>query len=269
MSRFLRFVVEQTLAGRGEEMKESLVGIDVFDRAADYDPRIDPIVRVEARRLRKKLQQYYAGTGASDAVHIELPKGTYVPLFHFADERTAPPQEPAAKPRILVLPLANLDDSGETNYFSDGLTQELIHALTRLPGLQVVAWNTAARLRGMSGAEPIRQVEATAMLEGSVRRAGGRVRISVQLVDAASSLYLWSGAYERALDDLFAIQREIARSIATALRVQLTTRETAKRYKADAYDLYLRGRYEWFRRTPEALRHSIGLFEGAIRADEQ
>src|SRR5262245_30483712 len=79
LCRFLRFSVEQLLAGTGEQVKEQLIGIEVFDRAPDYDPRIDPIVRVEARRLRSKLMAFYASLGATDPVRIEFPKGTYVP----------------------------------------------------------------------------------------------------------------------------------------------------------------------------------------------
>src|SRR5688572_14132707 len=78
LSRFLRFVVERTLAGEGDQLKEYLIGTEVFDRAADYDPRLDSIVRVEARRLRAKLQEYYAGPGRDDSVTISVDKGSYV-----------------------------------------------------------------------------------------------------------------------------------------------------------------------------------------------
>ena len=85
MSRFLKFVVEQTLAGEGERLKEYVIGVEVFDRDADYDPRLDAIVRVEAARLRTKLAEYYAGDGRSDAVVLSLPKGGYAPVATPAD----------------------------------------------------------------------------------------------------------------------------------------------------------------------------------------
>ncbi|MBI4876518.1 MAG: hypothetical protein HY822_17925, partial [Acidobacteria bacterium] len=95
---FLRYVVEQALAGDGSRLKETVVGVEVFQRPADYDPRIDPIVRVEARRLRSRLAEYYEGPGADDAIRIDLPKGTYAPVF---TARAAKP--PAAKSRRRLL----------------------------------------------------------------------------------------------------------------------------------------------------------------------
>ena len=91
MSRFLKFVVERTLAGEGERLKEYVIGVEVFDRDADYDPRLDAIVRVEAARLRTKLAEYYAGEGRGDAVVLSLPKGGYVPLIMPANPPSAAP----------------------------------------------------------------------------------------------------------------------------------------------------------------------------------
>src|SRR3954453_8319655 len=81
MSRFLQFTVEQTLLNRGSELKEYLIGVEVFDRSGNYDPRLDPVVRVEARRLRAKLDSYYEGDGKNDSLLIQFPKGRYVPVF--------------------------------------------------------------------------------------------------------------------------------------------------------------------------------------------
>src|SRR5690242_6062024 len=83
LSRFLRYVVEETAAGRGGAIKEYTLGLNVFDRGDEFNPRLDPIVRVQARNLRARLDKYYAGQGAEDPIRIELPKGTYVPVFHF------------------------------------------------------------------------------------------------------------------------------------------------------------------------------------------
>ena len=143
MARFLRFAVEETLQGNGARLKEIVIGAEVFDRGAVYDPRLDPIVRAEARRLRSKLRAYYEGEGKDDELTIEFPKGTCQPVFK--------PRSPAATARvarpattaIVILPFANLDPEPEQQYFSDGLTEELIHALTRIPELRVIAWNTA------------------------------------------------------------------------------------------------------------------------------
>src|SRR4051812_14544902 len=82
LSRFLRYIVEETLAGRSAEIREYTSGVHVFDRGEDFNPRLDPIVRVQARNLRSRMAKYYEGPGVEDPIRIELPKGTYVPIFH-------------------------------------------------------------------------------------------------------------------------------------------------------------------------------------------
>ena len=105
LCRFLRYIVEETLAGRASEIKEHPLGIRVFDRGDEFNPRLDPIVRVQARNLRSRMAKYYAGPGASDPIRIELPKGTYVPVFHHLDAQhlSAPPvvaQRWVPRPRL-------------------------------------------------------------------------------------------------------------------------------------------------------------------------
>src|SRR3954451_10772394 len=113
MVRFLQFAVEETLVGNASRLKENVIGIHVFDRPADYDPRIDPIVRVEARRLRLKLREYYERDGRTDDLIFELPKGRYSPVFRSRSAATTPPEQ--AKPNatldnsIAVLPFTNLN----------------------------------------------------------------------------------------------------------------------------------------------------------------
>jgi hypothetical protein len=164
LSRFLRFVVEQHLEGRDEELKESLIGIKVFDRAPGYDPKKDPIVRTEASRLRSRLSEYYLGEGKVDPLVIELPKGGYVPLFRsLKDDHSEPSTRQFSNARTLaagiaavlviaaalgwwrlhssepiaiaVLPLENLSHDPVNDYFADGLTDELIRNLSLIEGL--------------------------------------------------------------------------------------------------------------------------------------
>ena len=97
MSRFLRFTVERALDGKSEQLKEYVLGVEVFDRGASYDPRVDPIVRVEARRLRSKLQKYYESEGLGDEVVIDLPKGNYAPIFLTKGASTEPPRRPRCR----------------------------------------------------------------------------------------------------------------------------------------------------------------------------
>jgi serine/threonine-protein kinase len=210
-SRFMKFVVEATLAGRGGGLKEYVLGVEVFDRAASFDPRIDTIVRVEAVKLRKRVQAYYRGSGRKDPVIIELPKGGYVPQFRVRSSRT-PRKHPSApqtlKPAqpisnntlpqvrvesntVAVLPFANLSSSSDNDYFTDGLTEELIHALTRLRGMSVLAWNSAARMRniGHDFREVRRQLRVAHVLTGSARISGPSLRVRAQLVDTATGAY--------------------------------------------------------------------------------
>jgi len=274
MARFLRLATERTLEGKADELKEYLIGVEVFDRHASYDPRVDPIVRVEARRLRAKLKQYYEGDGRHDAVLIEFATGSYVPRFSMREAARAAPAPaaqavPASITTTAVLPFANLSPDAGNEYFSDGLTEELIHALTKVPGLRVVAWNTAAQMRDRSeDLMAIRQrLKAGTVLTGSVRIAGCRLRVRAQLIDTSSGLYLWSETFDREMQEVFAIQEEIAGAIVRTLRLQLGTPAARGRSTVSSYDWYLKGRYMMHRRNPEDLRRSISHFENAIAAD--
>jgi TolB-like protein len=283
LCRFLRFSVEESLTGNGGRLKEQIVGTEVFDRKLDYDPRIDPIVRVEARRLRAKLKAYYTSTGRGDTIMIGLPKGAYLPFFKMRAAAAQGSQTSllassgsALAPRksIAVLPFANMTKGADDDYFSDGLTEELIHLLTRIPTLRVVAWSSTSKLRGREAdlAGIRRQLRVGSVLRGSVRRTPERVRVTVQLIDSASGDYLWSETYDRGLENVFEMQGEIARAMVQALRLKLTglpQTETSRRAPTVAcYNLCLQGRFHANKRTAEGLRKSVERFEEAILADE-
>jgi TolB-like protein/Flp pilus assembly protein TadD len=285
MARFLRFTVEETLEGRGGDLKEYSIGVEVFDRKRAYDPRVDPIVRVEARRLRSKLKAFYDGDGKADPVVIEYATGTYAPRFHLPEAGRASQlatirvQEPgvlqeADATTTAVLPFVNLSPNPESEYFSDGLTEELIHALTKVPGLRVVAWTSAAQLRNrQQDISAVRkELRVATVLTGSVRIGGTGLRVRAQLIDTETGVYLWSETYDRQMQDVFAIQEEIAIAIVRTLRLQLAPdREPAvagrARTSITAYNWYLKGRYAWRLRTTEGLRESVACFEAAIAAD--
>jgi serine/threonine-protein kinase len=275
LARFLTFTVEQTLEGRGEDLKEFVIGVEVFDKTEKYDPRMDPIVRVEARRLREKLRKYYETDGLEDPILIEFPTGSYAPLVQTREASSASgPTRSAVENAIAVLPFVNLSSEQENEYFSDGLTEELINALTKVEGLRVVAWSSAFQLKGKT--RDIRriaeQLRVRTVLEGSVRRTADRLRITAQLVDAATGQYLWSETYERPVRDIFAIEDEISSSIVGALRIKLTGpagRSLITRYTENlqAYHLYLKGRFYWNKRKEEDFYKALGFFEQAIEID--
>jgi serine/threonine protein kinase/tetratricopeptide (TPR) repeat protein len=187
---------------------------------------------------------------------------------------------PAQLPRVVVpsartiavLPFANVSADPENEYFSDGLTEELIHELGRVRGLQVVAWNSVAKLKGRTNDVQAAGAElgATTLLTGSVRRAGDRVRIVAKLVETVSGYLLWSETYDRKLEDLFAIQEDIARAIVGTLAETLQLSQVVGSRPSgsqEAHNLYLKGRYFLNTRTKEGLEKSVGLFEQAIAAD--
>jgi serine/threonine-protein kinase len=298
---FLRFLVERTQAGEAAQLKESVVGVEVFGRPPGYDPRTDPIVRVEARRLRQRLAAYYAGPGASDPVRIELPKGTYVPTFIgsaaqrrrswgtaiaiglpvlaavaalFLVPRFWRPPLPQAEPTVAVLPFANVGNDPQNDYFSDGLTEELIDTLAQLDGVQVVGRGASFQFKGkqVDSREAGRRLSASNIVEGSVRRAGDRLRVTAQLVDAGTGYSLWSGAFDRDARDIFAIQSEIATAIANALKLKLSVLRgpaLSRRYteNLEAYNLYLQAKYQWNRYTKDGLERALEYCDRALAAD--
>ncbi len=275
MSRFLRLAVTETLAGRTDRLKEYVIGVEVFDRPVSFDPAADPIVRVEARRLRTKLEKYYRSEGRHDDVIIELPKGGYVPVFRMRQQADTPEPAAGSPHTIAVLPLANLSETADP-YFTDGLTWELIHRLTRIEGLAVVALHSASQV----AAEPFdskaiaARLNVRSILRCAVRRSAERLRVMAQLVDATSGLYLWSETFDREAADVFAIQEDIANAIVATLRLRLTgpaktAEPTASKYRLEAYDTYLRARSEWNKRTSIALRNSVEMYRHAIAIDDR
>jgi len=269
LSRFLEFTVEQTLAGRAEQLKEYPIAVEVFGRKDSFDPRIDAIVRVQAVSLRSRLNDYYARQGASDPILIEYAKGGYAPAMR--DRAAAEPGVAcAAQASIAVLPFINLSPDPENEYFSDGLTEELISALSNVKGLRVVARTSVFQFKGK--AEDVRkigaQLNARMVLEGSVRKSGDHLRISAQLIDVASGYHTWARMYRIEMKDLFAVQEEIAGAIVTTLSERVGRTVSRPTKSLDAYHAYLKGRFYLNKWTEHGFRKSIDFFEAAIQEDE-
>jgi len=175
-------------------------------------------------------------------------------------------------PSIAVLPFANLSADKENEYFSDGLAEDIIDALTQVPGLRVMARTSAFSFRGRE--QDVREIGARLnvehILEGSVRRAGNRLRVTAQLVKASDGYHLWSQRFDREMTDVFAIQDEISQAIVEKLRVRLAgDRPHVKRHteNMEAYHLFLRGRHSVLRMTPESLVKGREYLEQAIAID--
>jgi serine/threonine-protein kinase len=179
---------------------------------------------------------------------------------------------PESLPSIAVLPFANLSADKENEYFSDGLADDIIDALTKLPGLRVIARTSAFafRDRNIRVSEIGSKLKVATVLEGSVRRTGSRIRVSAQLIKTADQSHLWSEHYDREITDVFAIQDEISQAIVEKLRVQLATDRPLIKRRTDnleAYNLFLRGRHCIFRLTPESLAKGKEYLEQAIALD--
>ena len=187
----------------------------------------------------------------------------------------AAPRRAGQKIRSLaVLPLENLSGETERDYFADGMTEALITDLAKIKALKVISRTSIMQYKGVRKPLPqiARELNVDAIVEGSVLRSGDRVRITAQLIHAGTDQHLWAESYERDLRDVLSLQNEVARKIASEVRVKLTPQEAARLGKArtvdpEAHELYLKGRHFWNKRTEEGLRKSLQLFQQAIDKD--
>lgn len=302
--RFLRYVVEETLAGRGDQIKEYAVGVSVFDRGEAYDPRADAVVRVEALRLRNRLQEYYLNGGGADPVSIDLPKGTYVPVFQsLLEAGTAKPPPRGATTwalaaiavlsilgalrwgwtrvhpvvrvqSIAVLPFENLSGDSSQDYLADGISGGLIEELGRIQNLRVISHSAVARYAHTAKprAEIAAELKVDALVQGSVLRAGSKVRIAERVVEARTGRLLRSQSYERDAGEIPGLEREAARNIAEGIGFEYPARnhasvEDVRRVNPEAYDSYLRGRFYSQHQNEEENKAAILNLEHSVAAD--
>lgn len=186
------------------------------------------------------------------------------------DAKNSPAVTPAS-PSIAVLPFINMSSDKEQEYFSDGLTEELLNALAKNPRLRVAARTSAFAFKGKNVdlREIGQKLNVTTVLEGSVRRDGKHLRITTQLINTADGFHMWSEIYDREMNDIFAIQNEIATAVAGALKVKLLGEETRskKETNIEAYDSYLQGQYFRSTRSKESLSKAITYYERALELD--
>jgi TolB-like protein/Flp pilus assembly protein TadD len=264
---FLRFVVDKTLGGEQDGIKEYSIALAVCGRQASFDAKLDPIVRVDATRLRARLEAYYRFEGQGDTVRIQLPKGAYVPTFAAVAPDTLRPQRAA----LVVLPFVDLGPRPDES-FADGLTEELIHQLSGNPELRVIARTSAFHYRGKGGDLPYiaAQLGIDHVVEGSVRWDGDGLCVTVRLTEVQACSVRWSERYDRHLRDVLAVQDDICRNIAHALHLQLAdSARSATPAPIDprAHVEYLKGRHFWNRRTAAALEHSLQHYGRALVID--
>jgi TolB-like protein len=320
--RFLRYLVDETLAGRGQLLKGYNIALEVFDRPETFDPVVNPMVRIEAARLREKLREYYDANGQDDLIRIDLPKGSYTPHIEFrqGEQRTGgiskslrrgqiivpalaltlvlgaagawftrelwmPAPEGAVVsgvsngPAIAVLPFVNLSGEPDQEYFSDGLTEDLMTELSRASSdIRVLARNTTFQYKGKSVDIPKlgRDLGVRYVLEGSVRRTDDRLRVIAQLIDTQTGAHIWADRFDRKMADIFLVQDEIVSQIVAKIAgnfgvIDINEARSATRKNPDeiqAYDLVLRAqavmRPEWSQETFSAAK---GMLSQAIALD--
>jgi serine/threonine-protein kinase len=239
---------------------------DRFATAADFAAGLDTSARSEVDPRRNRRRLVLVGALAAGLATVLL-AGRLV-IGREASGGGALPASAA------VLPFVDMSPGKDQEYFSDGLTEELITSLSQVEGLRVAARTSSFQFKGANAdvREVGRRLDVGAVLEGSVRKSGNRMRIAAQLVSAADGYQLWSQAYDRELTDVFAVQEEIARAIVEALRVKLGVAEGAALSAAptkdlEAYDLYLKGRFAWNQRTAAAITEAVKYLEQAVARD--
>ena len=231
---------------------------------------VDPVPAV--RRLRAAVP-----VGVEQALTkalAKVPADRWASALAFAEALTAPARP--GLPSVAVLPFLNLSSDPENEYFADGITEDVIAHLSKIRALKVISRTSvmAFKQRDQSLKEIGARLEAAALLEGSVRRVGDRVRIVAQLIDAETDRHLWAETYDRRLTDVFAIQTDVALHIASALQAELSPDEKSRLHKEptsdlQAYQLYLQGRHCYLRYTEEGTRKGLEYFERAIAQDPE
>lgn len=252
---------------------------DVFGNGVNVAARLEPLsdgggvcLSSAVYEQVKKLEVPILSLGSHALKNIQKPLGIYkIALPGTVELAGAPTLQPEKS--IAVLPFDNLSPAAH-DYFSDGLSEDITGQLTRIAELKVISRTSAMKYKGVQ--KNLRQVATelgvTYVLEGSVRTSGQRVRIAARLVHTPSNTQIWADSYDRKLTDIFAIQIEVARTIAAALKARISAVEQQRIERTptdslEAYQLYLKGRYHWAKRTEGALQTAIAYFEEAIARD--
>jgi adenylate cyclase len=263
-----------------------VVGDDIFGDGVNIAARLEGLAEPGGicisgkvyEEVRNKLPITFEDMGEHELKNIAKP----VRVYHWSDGANRQPEVARTegalplpdKPSIAVLPFTNMSGDPEQEYFSDGITEDLITDLSKISSIFVVSRHAAFlyKSKAVRPEQVSRELAVRYILEGSIRKAENRVRITAQLIDATTGFHLWAERYDRDLDDIFSVQDEITQKIVAALEVKLTEGEqerVARRYteSATAYDVYLRAREHYFRFTKEANMQAQQLYERAIEID--
>ncbi len=276
-------------------LKESILGVEVFNRGPDFDPNLDNVVRVEARRLRQRLKNYYQNEGRGDPVLIELPVGSYIPQFSRRSAAKAAREAPARSvtrlvafggvaliltgafsylalrrqepPLLAVLPFAEFGPAGGDAVRGDAVADDILQLLAETPGLRVVSRTSAFRFRPQDAQldNVRRQLGAEMLVEGSVKQVGNRTHISVRLLNGKTGIPVWAGTQDCDGAGLEGAERAIAQRVATVLGASL--RPPGHTPPAEVRDLFARARFAAARGDADGRARALDLYRRVVALD--
>lgn len=255
---------------------------DVFGDGVNIASRIEPLApdggiaisEDVARQVRNKPSISLEDLGEQTLKNIEDPLSIFRVVMPWEESNSEGSIAPADRSRVAVLPLVNISPDPDDEYFTDGMTEELIYRLSKISGLRVIAQTSVMPYKRTekSVATIGQELQVGIVLEGSVRKANHQVRITAQLIETATEEHLWAERYDRALEDVFAIQTDIAEHVAQELEITLNPQEKQQLMRQptenlEAYNLYLKGRYFWNQRSAEGIEKAARYFREAIQQD--
>jgi adenylate cyclase len=292
LREFLRFVVNEKLGGRVDNLKAYTIGLEVFDRPENFDPITDTIVRVNAGKLRRALERYYLGPGRQDKILISIPKGRYSPVFQIQEfeqtrgdvnsvQSACDPLDSTKLPTIAVLPFRKVNLEPSREFIINGFGEELTMALSRFSGLRVIAYYSTSGIKPeqYSQDQLRRRLGATFVITGSIYQTAGELRLNVELVRTDNFQQVWSQRYDRnfTVETLFSIEDDIIQNIVAAVAddygIIPKIIATASRGKTvdelDAYEAVMRYHHFGITIDSQAYEEALQALEKSVVIDAE
>jgi len=288
LCRFLRFVVNETLVGHGDQLKGYIIGVEVLGKDTDFDPEHDSLVRIHAGRLRRLLKMYYLEDGKDDPVVIEIPKGGYQPQFKLRNpegltnkttmaEASGEKSSPRIEPSVAVIPFKNLTGDPEKDYFAHGFSEEISIELTKYENLRIINCWHRPDPKFENDRDLIGRYGARFLIDGSVQLNGERIKVLVKLIDASTGMQIWAERYNRdlSLENLIDIEEDISEEIAKILgsEIGIVFRQLAeeairlKPGRLDVFNAMLHFYYFEAHQSQELAVKSCYILEQALKKD--
>jgi TolB-like protein len=255
---------------------------DISGDAVNVASRIEPLAedggvcltRQIYDHVQNKLELAFVGLGTKPLKNVSIPMEVFKMVMPWERQASAAEATPIPPSRIAILPFANFSPDPNDEYFADGMTEEIISTVSGISGLSVISRTSVMGYKGTAKKvkEIGKELEVGSVLEGSFRKAGNRIRVTTQLIDVAGDRHLWAQNYDRELDDVFAVQSDVAKQVADALRIRILSdeKERIERKPTEnttAYTLYLKGRHLWNRRGVENVKKASEFFSQAVKED--